>query len=123
MKLILRMAYNRSDPQRAEEARQLLRTTPVHSFSLIQRIALSNGDTQRAKAAQELLKTMREPSTKQGHPLALIERISASSDDMVRARSEEVFQTCHSSTPKSRGAIRSATSNSELPNGDSMESG
>lgn len=74
MKLILRMAYNRSDPQRAEEARQLLRTTP-------------------------------------------------SSDDMVRARSEEVIQTCHSSTPKSRSAIRSATSNSELPNGGSMESG
>ena len=69
MKLILRMAYNRSDPQRAEEARRLLRATPVHSFSLIQRIALSNGDIQRAKAAQELLKTVREPSTKPGHRL------------------------------------------------------
>jgi hypothetical protein len=78
MSLILRMAYSRSDPQRAEEARRLLNTTPVHSFSLIQRIALSKGDTQRAEAAQELLKTMREPSTKPGRPLPLIKRIAAS---------------------------------------------
>jgi hypothetical protein len=76
MSLILRMACSRADPQRAEEARRLLKTTPVHSFSLLQRIALSSGDTQRAEAAQELLKTMREPSTKPGHTLALIKRIA-----------------------------------------------
>ena len=101
MSLILRMAYSRSDPQRAEEARRLLKATSVHSFSLLQRIALSSGDAQRAEAAQELLNAMREASTKPGHPWPLIKRIAASSDNLVHARTEKVFQTSFIHSEKS----------------------
>jgi fructose-bisphosphate aldolase class 1 len=67
MRLILRVACNRNNSQRAQEARRLLRTTPVPSPSLIQRIALSNGDSQRAQAARELLNAMRKHATTPGY--------------------------------------------------------
>ena len=90
MSLILRLACSQSNPQRAEEARQLLRTTPGPASSLIQRIALSNGNSWRAEAARDLLKTMRERSTPK-YPLPLLHRIAAGSDDAVPARAKEVF--------------------------------
>ena len=80
MRLILRVACSRSNPRRAEEARQLLRTTPVTPTSLIQRIALSKGDSHRAQAACELLKAMCEPPATSGDALPLIYRAVANDD-------------------------------------------
>ena len=90
MKLILRMACSRSNPQRAEEARRLLRSTPVPSPSLIHRIALSRGDSQRAQAARELLNAMREPSTVPGYALQLLRHIAANGDGTDPDETEEV---------------------------------
>jgi hypothetical protein len=91
MRLILRVACSRNNSQRAQEARQLLRTTPVPSSSLIQRIALSNGDSQRAQAARELLNAMRKHATTPGYTLPLIYRIAANSDDTDSTGTEEVL--------------------------------
>ena len=77
MRLILRVACSKSNPQRAREALRLLRSTPVPFSSLIQRIALSKGDSQRAQAARELLKATREPSTTPGYTVPLSHRLAA----------------------------------------------
>ena len=90
MSLLLRVAYSGSNLQRAEEARQLLRTTPGPGSLLIQRIALSNSDSRRAEAARELLITMRERSTP-GYSLPLLQRTATNSDGTFHARTEEVF--------------------------------
>jgi hypothetical protein len=91
MRLIFRVACSKSNPQRAEEARRLLRTTPVPCSSLIQRIALSNGTSQRAQAARELLNAIRESSTAPGYALPLIQRIAANGDGTASAETEEVL--------------------------------
>jgi hypothetical protein len=90
MKLILRMACSKSNPQRAKEARRLLRTTPVPPSSLILRIALSKSDSQRAQAARELLKAMREPTTTPGYAVPHIRPIAANGDGTAPDEDEEV---------------------------------
>ena len=90
MRLILRVANSRLNSRRTEEARQLLRTTPALSSSLIQRIALSTRDSQRAKEAREMLKAMREPSTPPRYTLPLSHSIAANDDDRPPPATEEV---------------------------------
>ena len=77
--LILRVACSQTDPHRAQEAWQLLKTVPAYSTSLIQRIAISNGDSRRAESARKLMKTMPENSIMPECPLPLIHRIAARS--------------------------------------------
>ena len=91
MRLILRVACSKSNPQRAREARRLLRSTPVPLSSLIQRIALSKGDSQRAQEARDLLKVVREGSTTPGYALLLMDRIAANGDGTDPDEAEEVL--------------------------------
>jgi len=51
MNLLMRVAFSPSDCQRAQEARQLLKTHLAGAPSLIHRIAASEGDRTRAGAA------------------------------------------------------------------------
>jgi hypothetical protein len=86
MDLTLRVACSQSNSQRAEEARQLLKTTPgFSSLSLIQRIAASSGDSQRAEEARQLLKTMPEYPNTPTHSLTLIQRIALNDGNSQRA--------------------------------------
>jgi hypothetical protein len=91
MRLILRVACSKSNPQRAEEARRLLRSTPVPSSSLIQRIALSKGDSQRAQAARDLMKATRKPSMTPGCLVPLSHTLAANGDGADPDEDEDVL--------------------------------